>query len=186
MISILLDDIEYRFFDQLYAVSRCGKVLRKLKPYQPKIRSDGYVAIGRMRLLHRMVATIWLEKPEGSTMVHHIDHDKANNHADNLEWTTQKVHMGERHKGCHGNHYWPESSRERLRQFRTGRKDSPTTRERKREILDAVCPKRGCEIDGITYRSVRQASIKLGVHVSSLRWRLLSKNFPNYKLFQKT
>ena len=182
MNSVQIDGTEYRFYDHLFAVSCCGEVLRKLTPYTPPVRPDGYLCAGRGRLVHRMVALCWLDKPESCNVVHHINGNRADNRADNLEWVTPKIHMAERHLGCRGKPYWPEESRERVRQFRTGRKDSPETARRKREILDAACPKRRCEIDGVPYRSIRQASLALNMHVSSVRWRCLSKNFPDYKL----
>ena len=88
MISFTFESIEYRMFDHLYAVSRCGKVLRQFKPYTPTKRNDGYLSLGRQRLMHRIVATCWVENPTNATWVHHCDENKANNHADNLVWTT--------------------------------------------------------------------------------------------------
>ena len=180
--SMFMDEVEYRFFDHLFAVSRCGKVLKKLTPYTPILRKDGYLRIGTGRLLHRMVATCWVEKPPDSKVVHHINEDKTDNHANNLEWTTQKIHMGERHKGCRGPAHWSEASRERMRIFRTGRKDSPEVRQKKLQILAVVRPKRRCEIHGIQYSSIRIAAIILRMPVTTARLRCLSKNFPDYKL----
>ena len=88
MISFKADGIEYRFFDHLYAVSRCGKVLRKLMPWDPIIRGDGYVTLGRLRLMHRVVAHCWIENPTNAKLVHHKNEIKTDNRADNLEWGT--------------------------------------------------------------------------------------------------
>jgi hypothetical protein len=41
----------------------------------------------------RMVATCWVEKPEGADHVHHISRDKTENHDYNLEWVTPQEHM---------------------------------------------------------------------------------------------
>lgn len=38
--------------------------------------------------LHRMVAEVWCDKPEGASQVNHIDGNKGNNSAENLEWVT--------------------------------------------------------------------------------------------------
>lgn len=38
MISFNIDGIEYRVFDHIFAVSRCGKILRKYQPYTPTQR----------------------------------------------------------------------------------------------------------------------------------------------------
>ena len=46
---------------------------------------------GKTHLVHRLVAKAFLEQPpsEKHTIVHHIDGDRANNHAENLEWVTR-------------------------------------------------------------------------------------------------
>lgn len=45
------------------------------------------------RAVHRLVAAAFCARPEGTTMVNHLDGNKRNNAACNLEWTT-----------CSGNH----------------------------------------------------------------------------------
>lgn len=40
--------------------------------------------------ISRLVATCWVEKPDGCDVVNHIDGDKYNDHASNLEWTTAR------------------------------------------------------------------------------------------------
>lgn len=40
--------------------------------------------------VHRLVAEMFCEKPEGCEYVNHLDYDKTNNAAHNLEWTTQR------------------------------------------------------------------------------------------------
>jgi hypothetical protein len=183
MISLKMDGIEYRFFDHLFAVSRCGKVLRKLQPYAPRsCRSDGYLTLGRERLMHRVIATCWVDKPEGATQVHHINECKHDNHADNLMWVTPKQHVGELHHGIHGKYVRTEATREKYRQNRLGKKDSEEVRLRKVAILAAVFPRRACIFNGVSYPSVAAGARVAGLHPSSFRLRCLSKNFPNYEL----
>lgn len=38
--------------------------------------------------VHRLVAMCFCEKPDGCNVVNHLDSNKTNNSADNLEWTT--------------------------------------------------------------------------------------------------
>lgn len=38
--------------------------------------------------VHRLVAAAFIPNPDGKAEVNHIDGDRLNNHADNLEWTT--------------------------------------------------------------------------------------------------
>ena len=44
-------------------------------------------------LVHRLVATAFCENPEGYTEVNHIDEDKTNNCADNLEWCSRSYNL---------------------------------------------------------------------------------------------
>lgn len=182
MISFTFDGIEYRMFDHLFAVSRCGKVLRQFKPYTPTKHPQGYLTLGRQRLMHRVVATCWLEKPEGATWVHHCDENKANNHADNLEWVSPKEHAAERHKGLNGNYIRTEEIRRKIAIGHTGLKDTEATRLKKAEILAAVCPKTQCKFQGVTYPSVAAGGRAAGIHPTTFRQRCGSKNFPDYKL----
>lgn len=64
--------------------------------YQNK---SGYFVIklsgrnGGQMLLHRLVAKMWCEKPDGANQVNHKDGNKGNNSAENLEWVTAKENM---------------------------------------------------------------------------------------------
>lgn len=182
MNSIKIDEIEYRFFDHLYAVSWRGKVLRNLTPYTPVRRTDGYLSLGRRRLMHRVIATCWVPNPENAKHVHHINGNKDDNRADNLEWVTPKVHFGERHDGSGGRYKRTAETRKKLSDWRKGRKDSETTRAKKAAVLLVNCPKRPCKFQGISYPSVSSAARAAGVHVTTFRVRAISKNFPEYEL----
>ena len=50
--------------------------------------------------VHRLVARVFVENPAPSyfTVVHHKDHDRSNNHASNLEWTTQQLNNAQKVK----------------------------------------------------------------------------------------
>lgn len=47
----------------------------------------------KVYLLHRIVAKAWVPNPNNYTDVNHIDGNKANNNADNLEWCTKSQNM---------------------------------------------------------------------------------------------
>lgn len=52
--------------------------------------------------VHRLIAMAWVPNPLGLPMVNHIDGDKANNHASNLEWVDGSGNQ--RHAVEHGLH----------------------------------------------------------------------------------
>jgi len=206
MISVTIEEIEYRFFDHLYAVSRCGKAIRKLQPYTPTKHPEGYLCLGH-RLMHRVVAACWLEGFARDKQVHHINEDKTDNQADNLECLTQTEHLRDRHSDLLqelGRYIRTPETREKIRQYRTGRVTSDETKAKQRAALlgrkrplfaraghsDASKKARSlahhrntaCRVMGVEYRSFAEAAKITGIHRFTLRKRCLSDNFPDYEL----
>lgn len=78
-----------------YEITREGQVINKktgrvLKP-QPNDKGYGRVQIGRkFYFVHRLVAELYVTNPDGKPQVNHINGDKTDNRADNLEWVTNK------------------------------------------------------------------------------------------------
>ena len=208
MDSVVVDGIEYKPFNHLYSVSRCGKILRKLRPVEPKTRPDGYLSVGRQQLAHRLIASVWCNKPEDASHVHHINGNKADNRADNLEWVTPKQHMSERHEN-NGKHTMSDAAKARLRALRTGSTTSEETKAKQREAsLRIGCrpPPRPvgykcsaeskakmrekspnalrCQVFGVEYSSMNIAANALGIKRLTLRKRCYSENFPDYQLLR--
>ena len=92
-------------YDVLYEVSNTGKVRTKhhgkcgykseYRFIKPVNNGNGYMRFNFMQggkqktvYLHRLVAEYFVENTNGYTEVNHIDEDKTNNDASNLEWCT--------------------------------------------------------------------------------------------------
>lgn len=61
-----------------------------------KKTQDGYLMValaGRTFRVNRLVATAFIPNPDNKPVVNHIDGNKENNKADNLEWTTISENM---------------------------------------------------------------------------------------------
>lgn len=92
-------------WEGIYSITECGNVFshpRKGNPNGrfrvPVFSGKGY---GQVTLshpdrkveevaIHRLVAELFIPNPNGLPQVNHIDEDKKNNHASNLEWVTSK------------------------------------------------------------------------------------------------
>ena len=133
-----------------YIVSNEGDVINKesgkcLKPHQI---TGGYLEVqlskdGKSyhKRLHRIVASSFCLKEVEATEVNHIDGNKANNRADNLEWVTKSENM---------NHA-----------YRTGLQR--TTRNGK--VRSVVCLN-----DGKSFGTISEASEYYGVSKSQIYW----------------
>jgi hypothetical protein len=104
-------------YEGLYRVSNLGRVKslyfgkeRILKPFSE--RGYQYVELRRHgtrkgAIIHRLVATAFIQNPIGKREVNHKDFNKVNNHVENLEWVTKNenakhAHEGNRYNPCLG------------------------------------------------------------------------------------
>jgi len=62
-------------------------------------------------LVHRLVAELFCNKPSPELEVHHIDNDRANNNASNLEWVTRAVNLS------HKVYYFSDERRAQISEF---------------------------------------------------------------------
>lgn len=83
-------------YEELYAVSNLGNVKnlktnRVFTQKSPKSLRGGYKSVNlpnKIIKIHRLVAKAFVDNPENKNVVNHIDGNKLNNRADNLEWVT--------------------------------------------------------------------------------------------------
>lgn len=90
-------------YENSYEVSNLGNIKSKRKPHRnyekllkPIKVTGGYLAIDlgdgmkiKRYLIHRIVATNFLENNSKKEQVNHIDGNKQNNTVENLEWSTR-------------------------------------------------------------------------------------------------
>jgi hypothetical protein len=86
-----------KYFISDYEITREGNVINKHTGRMLKLQPNGkgYLRFAvqtengkRFVFVHRLVAQIYVPNPDGKPQVNHIDGDKTNNNADNLEWVT--------------------------------------------------------------------------------------------------
>ena len=78
-----------------YEITRDGQVINKHNGHivKPQINGKGYgrISIGKkLMFVHRLVAELYVPNPENKPQVNHIDGNKLNNCAGNLEWVTNQ------------------------------------------------------------------------------------------------
>ena len=81
--------------EHLYQVSNMGNVSNYRKYLSGQLINSGYLKIGLKykgktlnRLVHRLVATAFIDNPDNKREVNHKDGNKLNNIATNLEWVS--------------------------------------------------------------------------------------------------
>lgn len=93
-------------YEKMYGVDEEGNVYSH---YSKKVLSQklsrGYPQVqlykdGRRKFhyVHRLVAKAFLNEEDGKTFINHIDGDKLNNNAGNLEWCTQSENQKHAYK----------------------------------------------------------------------------------------
>jgi hypothetical protein len=77
-----------------------------------------------MKRIHRLVAEVFCENPENYPIVMHLDNDRRNNKADNLQWGTLKMNSQQMIRDGRGNkskgskHYFSKLTEEQVVEIR--------------------------------------------------------------------
>lgn len=104
-------------YEGFYEVNELGKIrsidrlveykngsIRKYdgKELKPRIYKSGYAivtlnknGIAKTYRVHRLVADAFLPNPDNLPEVHHLNHDRNDNRAENLQWVTRAEQMDE-------------------------------------------------------------------------------------------
>lgn len=113
-----------------YEVSYYGNVRSCKNPSNPRLLKQhpvgkgGYYKIAlstngelTQKLVHRLVAEMFIPNPEEKPCVNHIDGNKLNNVVDNLEWVTQYENLNKHFSNNHNpdNCYWCVSYKKHIR-----------------------------------------------------------------------
>lgn len=93
---------EIEGFNGVYKISNYGNVMsfskysKNGKLLKMEKTNNGYLRVHLKRkhyLIHRLVASYFLEFPKEGMVVNHKDSNKQNNNVSNLEWCTQKENI---------------------------------------------------------------------------------------------
>lgn len=158
----------------VFEVSNRGEVRREGKIKSPHRLKSGYLVINvnvngkhTTGLVHRLVASAFVPNPHNKPEVNHIDGDKGNNCADNLEWVTPKENIAHARKTG-----LMRESDEHLAKLNDG--EQRANKQRSKIVI---------RDDGERYESITEAALKNNVSRSSIYssahegWKANGHNF---------
>ena len=155
--------------DNKYIVTRDGKVFtyrsnhKKWREQKYRRHSNGYMRVtinGKDEYLHRLVAKYFVPNSNGYLEVNHIDGNKENNCADNLEWCTRS--QNNKHAFQTGLRSYDELTRmARMPKFAKRKFTDDTVRDiRKSDLSDTELAKMYGVARGVIYQIRKKKSYK--------------------------
>lgn len=117
MKTIIVNGIEYRQVEingRTKLISKDGMALNPIKRNQKAtthLNKDGYLCFGGGIPVHLYVAYGWVDGYFEGAEVNHIDYNRTNNSASNLEWVTHQENVKHSSKVGHYSRYGDRNSR---------------------------------------------------------------------------
>ena len=156
-----------------YQVSNFGRIrnAQNGRVLKQQINTRGYKAIRIKDLkgnkisktVHRLVAIAFCDNPRGCNEVNHIDANKLNNKADNLEWCTRGENI--KHAWDNNLRYFTDKTRaavlKNLEKANTPEVLAKKRYPRRRKTL--------CVETGQSFRSVKEAANFFGAHAQNIQ-----------------